>query len=266
MLVAQLSDTHISDQEADAATDDLARAVAHLLRLPVAPDVVLVTGDCVNHGTPAEYARFQHLLSPLPMPVYVIPGNHDDRTTMLELFGAQGTAPLAGSVQYVVDDLPVRLLALDTHVPGGAEGMLGDERLAWLDTRLREAPARPTLVLMHHPPFPLGLAVPDAIGLIDAAALGSLIARHPQVERITAGHVHMSTTRRFHGTIAMTCPSTSHQMVPDWGRPERLVVAMEPPACLLHVWNEHSGLVTYTSAIGEHGPLVELHDGTHWVP
>ena len=60
------------------------------------PDVVLITGDCVNSGSAAEYARFQALLRPLTMPVYVIPGNHDNREQLLAAFGGQGSTPLAG--------------------------------------------------------------------------------------------------------------------------------------------------------------------------
>ena len=270
MIIAQISDPHISISEGAAApagdtAAHLQRAVAHLMALPARPDVVLVTGDCVNSAHRAEYARFQELLRPLPMPVYVVPGNHDDRELMLELFGLQATRTLAGFVQYVVDTGPVRLVALDTLVPGHGQGYLCAERLGWLEERLAEAPSRPTLVFMHHPPFRTGLAAYDEIGLLGADALAMIIARHPQVERIVTGHVHMAMARRFAGTLVMTCPATSQTLLPDLDRPERVAVLMEPPACLLHVWRESTALVTYTSLIGDHGPVVDLHDGTRWL-
>jgi 3',5'-cyclic AMP phosphodiesterase CpdA len=271
MIIAQISDTHIGPggdaaTAQDAPAVDLRRAVDHLLRLPARPDVVLITGDCVNGGSLPEYQRFRQLIAPLTMPVYLIPGNHDDRAHMAKLFGPQGSAPLAGFVQYVVDVGPLRLIALDTNVPGKGEGFLCAERLGWLEQRLAEAPDRPTLIFMHHPPFPIGLAPFDAIGLTNADMLGALIARHPQVERIVAGHVHSTMLRYFHGTLAMTCSATAHQMFPDLSWPERVSVIMEPPACLLHVWGESTGLLTHTNLIGDYGPLVALHDGTDWVP
>ena len=165
-----------------------------------------------------------------------------------------------------MDAGPVRLIALDTNIPGKGEGFLCAERLSWLEQRLAEAPERPTLIFMHHPPFPTGLAPFDQIGLTNAEMLGALIARHPQVERIVAGHVHSTMLRRFHGTLAMTCSSTIHQMFPDLHRPERVSVIMEPPACSLHVWREATGMITHTNLIGEYGPLVDLHDGTNWMP
>jgi 3',5'-cyclic AMP phosphodiesterase CpdA len=263
MLIAQISDSHI--KLGGAADANLARAVEYLLRLPASPDVVILTGDCVDTGSPAEYERFRELLGPLTMPVYVVPGNHDDRARLLAQFGPQGSAPLAGFAQYAVEDWPVRLLALDTNVPGRGEGLLCDERLAWLEERLAEAPARPTMIFMHHPPFPIGLAPFDQIGLGNAGALGAIVARHPQIERIVAGHVHACLQRRFHGTLAMPCPATAYQLVFDMQRPERVAASMQSPACLLHYWEPASGLITHASLIGESGPLVELHDGERWV-
>jgi Icc protein len=263
MLIAQISDSHI--KLGGAADAQLARAVEHLLRLPMPPDIVLVTGDCVDSGTLPEYQRFRELLSPLTMPVYVVPGNHDDRAHLLALFGAQGSAPLAGFAQYAVEGWPVRLLALDTNVPGRGEGLLCDERLAWLDQRLAEAPERPTLIFMHHPPFPTGLAPFDQIGLGNAEAFGAIVARNSQIERVVAGHVHAAMQRRFHGTLAMTCSATAYQLTFDMRRPERVAALMQPPACLLHVWEPSSGLMTHTSLIGDHGPLVELHNGQRWL-
>ncbi len=271
MIIAQISDSHITnmggkaDRTYETATH-LQRAVAHLTQLPAPPDVVLVTGDCVDGGSVPEYERFRDLLRPLTMPVYVIPGNHDDRVHLREVFGTQGVKPMADFVQYVVDEWPVRLIALDTNVPGHHAGYLCAERLRWLEERLAEAPGRPAVIFLHHPPFSTGLAVLDQMGLEGADALGAIIARHPQVERVVAGHIHCAMQRRFHGTLAITCPSTAHQMFLDLQRPERLAVVMEPPACLLHVWRDTTGLVTHTSLIGEYGPVKEIHDGEKWLP
>ncbi len=263
MIIAQISDPHITLEQ---GAERLAAAVAHLVRLPAAPDVVLVSGDCTDGGKAEEYARFRELLAPLAMPVLVVPGNHDHRERMLEAFGTQGAEALPGFVQYVVDAGPVRLVALDTHVPGRDDGELCERRLRWLDERLAEAPGRPTLIFMHHPPVASGMDVLDAIGLRDPDEFGAIVARHPQVEVVAAGHIHCTLVRRFRGTVAVTCASTAHQMLPDLTRPERLSVLMEPPSCLLHVWEERTGFVTRASVIGDHGPVVELHDGQRWLP
>ena len=91
-----------------------------------APDVVIITGDLTESGMPAEYANLAALLRQyLPMPVYVIPGNHDRRDNF-----AARSAHLPGVtrdpdyVQYAVDDYPVRLVMLDTLVSGSGHGEL----------------------------------------------------------------------------------------------------------------------------------------------
>jgi 3',5'-cyclic AMP phosphodiesterase CpdA len=91
VLIAQISDTHIKPEGSLAygrvdTSAFLARAVDHILHLDPRPDMVLGTGDLVDGGLLVEYAHLRHLLSPLPMPVYLIPGNHDDREALREVF------------------------------------------------------------------------------------------------------------------------------------------------------------------------------------
>src|ERR687891_182941 len=106
MLIAQITDTHIKPEgllayrRFDTAAF-LARAVDHILHLDPRPDVVLATGDLVDAGTAAEYARLRHLLAPLAMPVYLIPGNHDERDALRAAFADRAWMPREGFIQYV---------------------------------------------------------------------------------------------------------------------------------------------------------------------
>lgn len=270
MIIVQLSDTHITPelQRTDGALSRQAamqRAVSHVLAMTAAPDVVLVTGDLTDHGTAEEYAVFQDLIAPLLMPVYVIPGNHDDRTRMLDRWPSQGTQHMERFMQYTVETHAVRLIALDTVLPGSDRGEICSERLAWLDARLAEQPGKPTLVFMHHPPFKSGIHVLDALDLEGAEALGAVIARHPQVERIVAGHIHCEMQARFGGTLAMTASSTGLQIKIDLGAPDRAWATPHRPTCLVHSWSANHGLRTHASAIGEAGPFPLIHDGTRWI-
>ncbi|MCY1072627.1 phosphodiesterase [Nannocystis sp. RBIL2] len=271
MLIAQISDTHVStptgaEDSLLRTSEHLARAVAHLNRLDRRPDLVVITGDLVDRGEVGEYERLRELLAPLRMPVFLLPGNHDERDNLRRVFGEHGYLPRDGFLQYTVDDWPVRLVALDTHVPGQAGGRLCGERLAWLEARLAEAPERPTVVAMHHPPFSIGLPVMDAFGLDGSDGLAAVLGRHPQVERVLCGHLHRPIVRRFAGTVACTCPSTAHQLALDLPPATRLAFVMEPPACMLHLWlGSDGGLVTHLSLIaGEHPPLT-VHDGQGWI-
>jgi 3',5'-cyclic-AMP phosphodiesterase len=271
MVIAQITDTHIStpDSRNDRffrTAEHLARAVRHLNELRPRPDVVLATGDLVEEGRVEEYERLRELLRPLAMPVYLIAGNHDDRANLVRVFGDHGYLPRDGGfIQYTVEDWPVRLVALDTLIPGASQGRLCAERLGWLDARLSEASARTTMVVMHHPPFVTGMAAMDGMGLEGADALANVIGRHPQVERVVCGHLHRPIVRRFAGTVACTCPATAHQLALDLLPAPRLAVVMEPPACMLHVWlGESAGLVSHVSLIGDRFPPFTIFDGSGW--
>src|SRR5207237_9481603 len=157
---------------------------AAVTRLDPLPDVTGITGDLVDRGEPAEYDHLRHLLAPLRMPVYIIPGNHDAREPLRAAFGADGYLSGDGFIQYAIEDYPLRLVALDTLVAGKHHGELCAERLDWLDHALAAAPDRPTIVMMHHPPFVLGIDYMDKYGLDNSDAFASVIRRPRPVERL----------------------------------------------------------------------------------
>jgi 3',5'-cyclic-AMP phosphodiesterase len=257
LLIAQITDTHIKPdgvlayQRVDTAAF-LARAIDHILRLDPRPDAVLATGDLVDAGTLEEYERLQRLLAPLPMPVYLIPGNHDDRDALRRVFTDHDYLPRDGFIQYVVDAGPLRMIALDTLRPGSAGGLMDAARIAWLDARLAEAPTQPTLIFMHHPPFKTGIAYMDTIGLEGADALADVVRRHPQVERVVCGHLHRAIQARWAGTVAATAPSTAHQVALDLREDADLGFALEPPGYALHLWREGLGLVSHIATVGDY--------------
>jgi 3',5'-cyclic-AMP phosphodiesterase len=256
-LLAQVTDMHIKaggklsyrvvDTEAS-----LARCVAQLLALPQVPDAVLFTGDLTDFGRPEEYRNLARLLEPLTMPYYLMPGNHDDPATMRTEFpGHRYMRQREGKLDYVVDDHPVRIVALDTSVPRKPFGALTDEQLQWLDRTLADAPGKPTVVAVHHPPFWTGIGHMDIQPLTNPVPFEAVIARHSQVERVLCGHLHRNIVARFGGTIASTCPSPSHQVALDLADDAASRFVMEPPGFCLHLWRKESGLVSHTAALGK---------------
>ncbi|MCB9393884.1 MAG: phosphodiesterase [Acidimicrobiaceae bacterium] len=260
MIVAQISDPHVVEHgellfDRIPTNAHLEAAVRCLASLDPRPDLVVVTGDLVNEGRPAQYRELRRLLEPLAMPVRLMCGNHDDPVGLREVFADHGYLGSEGPIDYVVDDVvPLRIVALDTHVPGEPGGHLTATQLAWLDARLGEAADRPCLVALHHPPFATGIAHMDEMGLTEAATEGlrDVVSRHPQVERVICGHLHRTIARRFAGTVATTVPSTAHAVALDL-RPELTEGASnaEPPAITLHLWRAGIGLVTHTRTIGD---------------
>src|SRR5262249_43908527 len=117
MIVAQISDTHISldTPDADQRASDLARVIADINALDPAPDLIVHTGDIVHSGQPDEYERVAATLAQADVPVYVVAGNKDNRANLRAAFASRGyLAPGADFIEYAIEDFPVRLLALDT--------------------------------------------------------------------------------------------------------------------------------------------------------
>jgi 3',5'-cyclic AMP phosphodiesterase CpdA len=260
MMIAQITDLHAGRRvETPAGTLDtfaaLERAVAHLNALEPAPDIVLATGDLSHDTEPEDYLRLKAALAGLDMPLFVIPGNHDDRANLLAAFGDDGYLPAEGSfLHYVVEGYPLRLIALDTTITGTEAGELCLERLAWLEARLAEAPERPTVIFMHHPPFETGIPFFDNIGCRGGAAMGAIVARHPRVEAVLCGHVHRAITLRWHGTLVQVTPATGYQYPLQLRDTGSIAAVLEPPACRVCLWTPEVGLVSHLSYIDGRGP------------
>jgi Icc protein len=175
------------------------------------PDAVLLSGDLVENAADAEYKQVLELLRPLEAPIFVLAGNHDDRAALRRHFAVPGTGD--EPVQYSADLGPLRLVVSDTTEPGENPGVLDEQRLEWLDSELAAAPDVPTLLAMHHPPLVTGIPALDEIGLPaeDRRALELVVARHPQVRRIVAGHIHRPVTAELAGRAVLAVPSTYMQ-------------------------------------------------------
>jgi Icc protein len=256
MLICQLTDLHVcavgvSSNRVSETNTFTARAFRTVAGMKPAPDVVVITGDLTESGMPPEYVNLSTLIRQhLPMPVHVIPGNHDRRDNFRrDLAHLPGVTTDPTYVQYAIDDHPVRLVMLDTVVFGYGHGELRDEQLAWLDRTLAAAPDKPTMIGMHHPPFACGIAHMDRIALRNAEAFAAIVARHPQVRRIICGHHHRPIFAQVAHTIASVAPSVAHQVELAFDPAEKGAFNFEPPAFHLHRWTAAEGLVTHTAYV-----------------
>lgn len=234
-VLVQLSDLHIGATW--AGVDPLARfrgSLQALLRLPSPPDAVIVSGDLADHGAPEEYAVVKEGLAQLGVPVHVVPGNHDDRRTLRRCFQLPGED--GEPVDYTADSGPLRLVMLDSTVPGEVRGDLGTEQLKWLERTLRTAPGRPTILVMHHPPLHTGVAAWDKNGLSDRARveLERVVCQQTQLRGILAGHLHRTIAAIVGGHLALTVPSTFVQGRLDLTAEEFGLAEEEPPGFAVH--------------------------------
>lgn len=232
-LLVQISDIHIGGSEDGKDPISRFEAVIEAVRsLPNAPDAVLVSGDLTDHGAAEEYEVVKRMLGRLKPPLYVLPGNHDDRGRMREAFGLPGEGE--EPVRYSVGVGELRLVLLDSNVPGRDPGAYDSERLGWLDAELSKEPERPTLLAVHHTPLTTGIPEWDAINLAarEREALGTVVTRHPQLRAIAGGHLHRVAASTLAGCPVLSAPSAYLQVRPNFERDE--VTWVDPPGFAIH--------------------------------
>ena len=260
MLIAQLTDCHIVEPGGTMADrvdpgPGLARAVEYLNSLGDEVDLVLATGDLVNDGRSEQYDELQRLLAPLGAPLLPLPGNHDDRSEFRRRFPDLPGGRPHDPIDHVVDRDEIRLVCLDTKVPGQHSGELDDDQLGWLEAALGEGGGRPTLVVQHHPPFASGIDAMDKYGLKGADVEAAIVERHRNVIGVVAGHYHRAIHTTVGGRPAFACPSTAVQLRARLG-PGPTTYSSDPAALALHVV-ERSTITTH---------VVQLVSGETWVP
>ena len=221
-LVLQLTDTHILPKgkvlynSIDTALH-LRETVKQINRMRPMPDVLIVTGDLAEHGDRAGYQHFIELIKPLTMPVYVVPGNHDSPQTMLDAFAGTSCFPVSDDTyQYVIEDLPFRILGLNSRSDSSELPEFGEKRLSWLKHQLHDSD-KPVLIALHHPPMITGIELIDMGGAEWFQGLKSVLAEHRQVKQLICGHCHTDLCGRIGQVPVYMAPATSHWLIASRG-------------------------------------------------
>jgi 3',5'-cyclic-AMP phosphodiesterase len=257
MLIAQVSDSHVEAPgklahgffDAHAA---FANALDKVAAVEPRPAFLIHTGDVTHHGDAAIHNGVRARLEATGIPYAVIPGNHDENEVLRAAFADKPWMPKEGFLHFVIELPPVRLICLDTTIPGKVEGTMCPERMAWLEARLAEAPAAPTIIAMHHPVFRIGRASSDARPFGNAAAFTELVGRYPNVALVTAGHVHCTLQARIGQAVALAVPSTAYQFAMDRRPAAPLGIVDEPPGFYLHDWTEAAGFTSQFVLLGDY--------------
>ncbi len=195
MIIAHISDTHLALDAPDAEQRmrEFASTIADINALDPAPDVIVHTGDIVHNGREDEYAQAVAILKSTRIPVYVLPGNKDDRAHLRSAFSADGYFTTGCDfIDYAIEDYAVRLIALDTLSPGNGRGDFRAEQAEHLIKLIDAEPKRPIAVFTHHPPFEVTVG-PDRFHfetIESMARLRDALQRSARVIAVFSGHVH----------------------------------------------------------------------------
>ena len=211
MIVAQISDTHIvlETPDAERRLREFASTIADINALDPAPDVIVHTGDIVHNGRRDEYAQAAALLAKARAPVYVLPGNKDQRSNLRAAFSANRYfTPGHAFIDYAVDDYPVRLIALDTLSEGHGRGDFRREQADHLIALIDSEPNKPIAVFTHHPPFEVTVE-PDRFHFETTEGMARLCAALQRSRRIVgvfSGHVHRAASGQIGPIPASVVP------------------------------------------------------------
>lgn len=227
-----LTDTHImaggtwrpraGDFEFDTEAS-LRRVVEAVRALDPAPAFAVLGGDLASPDlldrdrvlTAEQYEPSYRLLADivaaLPCPAHFLVGNHDHRVAFNRVLRPKAPAPDAPQY-YSFDHGGYHFVVLDSQEPGQAAGLLDAAQLRWLATDLAEHRRQPTLVFVHHHPWPLGLQWIDSMSLRNGDDLVAALGRHPDVRWVICGHVHLDHAAQRGRLTMLTTPSTCIQL------------------------------------------------------
>jgi Icc protein len=219
-VILHLSDTHfVADgqlYDAVDSEDNLRRLFNEVEASGGRPEAIVITGDLADKGHPVAYENLRAIVDPaaerLGAQVVWVMGNHDDRAAFrdelldqVHLGEQQKTAPV-DRVHHVNG---LRIIALDSTVPGHHYGEITDAQLDWLAEELSVPSPHGTLLALHHPPVPSVLDLAVLVELRDQAGLAEVL-QGSDVRSIIAGHLHYSSTASFAGIPVSVASATCY--------------------------------------------------------
>jgi 3',5'-cyclic-AMP phosphodiesterase len=216
LLIAQISDLHLFADPTQSLLGwntwmSLEGILRELMAQRSLPEVLLLTGDLAQDETAAAYHNVIKLFTPLGIPTYWLPGNHDDVPTMNYLLSQP---PFSKEKSFEMGEW--HTILLNSNVPGQVYGRLQPEELEWFESELSNTPTdQPTLVALHHPPFTVESPWLDKNGLHNADDFLAIVDRFPQVKLVLFGHIHQESKRIRNGVTYLSAPSTCIQFLPQ---------------------------------------------------
>ncbi|MFI9508022.1 metallophosphoesterase [Nocardia sp. NPDC052566] len=223
LTIVQLTDTHLRTEGelVHGAVDtyaNLTLVLAQILAAGQPVDALVLSGDLADSGSPAAYRRLRAAMEPAAAAlgarlVYVM-GNHDERTAFgAELLDRGPDEDPSAPHDSVVDVRGLRIIALDSTMPGRHDGWLTPGQLDWLADQLRHPAPRGTLLVLHHPPIRSPLATTEFLRLQRPELLETVLAG-TDVRMIVCGHNHLTASASFAGVPVWIGPALSYRIDP----------------------------------------------------
>lgn len=218
LTFVHISDTHLTSDGTDFHGVDpaalLRRFVAYVNAFPQQPDFVLHTGDIANEGNADAYALAAEALSDLQVPLYLVNGNHDERTLLRKFFDApqDPSGDPGAPLDYAFEVKGERFLVLDAHTDAVPQplGQFSETQLARIRAEAT-SDGPPLTVLLHYLPFKFGSPWLDANMIVTngLAFHEALLPARDRLRGVFFGHLHHSLQIVRDGILYVCAPSLS---------------------------------------------------------
>jgi 3',5'-cyclic-AMP phosphodiesterase len=220
-LLVQISDVHLTASGSllpgVRPRDNLVKALRVLDTTGIRPDVFLLTGDLADDGEGACYDDLAGMLAEAASrsgaSVIYLPGNHDERGAFRRHLlggpwdlGDSGDGPV--NQTHWRDGL--RIIALDSTIPGESHGFLDDQTLDYLRAEIAAAAPDGTVLALHHPPIPSPIQPMAQIALRAPERLRDAIAGS-DVRIVLCGHNHHEALGTLGPVPVWVCPATAYR-------------------------------------------------------
>ncbi|EKD71563.1 MAG: Ser/Thr protein phosphatase [uncultured bacterium] len=226
LRIVQISDTHLMSEKDGALlgvkTDDSFRSVVELLKQDKKkPDLILHSGDIAQDGSEKAYLRLATLLSELNVPIYCVPGNHDNPNIMANVYPQE----MVSDNRHIVFK-KWHLIMLNSQKPGAVEGFLDQTQLRFMQASLQLHPEHYAAIIFHHHPVLVNCCWLDKLGLINADEFWRVALHFSNIKGVFFGHVHQELEQAHNGIACFSAPSTCIQFKP---RQEHFTLEKIPP-------------------------------------
>lgn len=232
--ILQLTDLHVFSEPGQLlkgipTRECLQDVVSHIAKHEPEFQHVIVTGDHTHDERPESYRAVQDILAPLKngnrtdnstdVPLWQVPGNHDDRDVLTSVFPRVASCDLPDKVNFHFTTGDWLCVGLDTHLPGSVSGLIEAQQTQWLKDLLTQSSAKKVALFCHHPPVDVHSQWMDAIGLDGRELLHEVVQADDRIRLICCGHVHHEFSTSLFQAQVLTTPSTGIQFDPAGDQP-----------------------------------------------
>ena len=169
-------------------------------------DLIILTGDMTQDGSATSYLRLANMISSLNVPVYFLPGNHDNPIALEQVYPHN----MITNNRHVLLK-KWQIILLSSQIPGRVEGHLDESQFRYMKRQIEENPSLYTIVMFHHQPVPVGCAWLDNLGVKNADEFWDKVTQFPQVQNVIFGHVHQEFETIYRNIHCYSAPSTCIQ-------------------------------------------------------